>query len=169
MGRLSTENLHAEVISSSSELFADGHYETAVSEAFKSIEVRVRTMTGSAQSGVKLMGEAFGGADPGYRWLRQPVRGARMSRRGSRLSSAARCSAYATLVLTTCLSRAPPSRHWSFSASPVCFTGSSMARSRSNVDVLRQSLDHWSAQRSICTETRWSSGSTCSTSATIAT
>lgn len=62
--RLSIENLHAEVISSSSELFADGHYEAAVSEAFKAIEVRVRTMTGSAQSGVKLMGEAFGGADP---------------------------------------------------------------------------------------------------------
>jgi uncharacterized protein (TIGR02391 family) len=62
--RLSVENLHAEVIRSSSDLFADGHYEAAVSEAFKSIEIRVRTMTGSAQSGVKLMGEAFGGAAP---------------------------------------------------------------------------------------------------------
>lgn len=62
--RLSIENLHAEVIRSSSDLFADGHYEAAVSEAFNSIEVRVRTMTGSAQSGVKLMGEAFGGAAP---------------------------------------------------------------------------------------------------------
>lgn len=62
--RLSVENLHAEVIRSSSDLFADGHYEAAVSEAFKSIEVRVRTMTGSAQSGVKLMGEAFGGSQP---------------------------------------------------------------------------------------------------------
>ena len=62
--RLSVENLHPEVIRSSSDLFADGHYEAAVSEAFKSIEVRVRTMTGSAHSGVKLMGEAFGGLDP---------------------------------------------------------------------------------------------------------
>lgn len=62
--RLSIENLHAEVISSSSELFADGHYEAAVSEAFKSIEVRVRKLIGSTQSGVKLMGEAFGGSDP---------------------------------------------------------------------------------------------------------
>jgi uncharacterized protein (TIGR02391 family) len=61
--RLSVENLHAGVIRSSSDLFADGHYEAAVSEAFKSIEVRVRT-TGSAQSGVKLMGEAFGGSEP---------------------------------------------------------------------------------------------------------
>lgn len=62
--RLSVESFHAEVIHSSSDLFADGHYEAAVSEAFKSIEVRVRKMTGSAQSGVKLMGEAFGGAEP---------------------------------------------------------------------------------------------------------
>lgn len=62
--RLSVENLHAEVIRSSSDLFADGHYEAAVSEAFKSIEVRVRRMTDSAQSGVKLMGEAFGSSEP---------------------------------------------------------------------------------------------------------
>lgn len=62
--RLSVENLHPEVIRSSSDLFADGHYEAAVSEAFKSIEVRVRMMTGSTQSGVKLMGEAFGGSLP---------------------------------------------------------------------------------------------------------
>lgn len=62
--RLAVENLHAEVIRSSSDLFADGHYEAAVSEAFKSIEVRVRAMTASAQLGVKLMGEAFGGSEP---------------------------------------------------------------------------------------------------------
>ena len=62
--RLSVENLHPDVIRASSELFADGHYEAAVSEAFKSLEVRVRTMTDSAQSGVKLMGEAFGGSQP---------------------------------------------------------------------------------------------------------
>lgn len=62
--RLSIENLHEEVIRSSSDLFADGHYEAAVSEAFKSIEVRVRKLAGSTQSGVKLMGEAFGGAEP---------------------------------------------------------------------------------------------------------
>lgn len=62
--RLSIENVHTEVIHSSSALFADGHYEAAVSEAFKSIEVRVRTMTGSAHSGVELMGEAFGSSDP---------------------------------------------------------------------------------------------------------
>lgn len=62
--RLSLESLHEAVTCSASDLFADGHYEAAVSEAFKSLEVRVRTLTGSTQSGVKLMGEAFGGAEP---------------------------------------------------------------------------------------------------------
>lgn len=62
--RLSIENLHEDIIGSSSELFADGHYEAAVSEAFKSIEVRVRELTESTQSGVKLMGEVFGGSTP---------------------------------------------------------------------------------------------------------
>lgn len=62
--RLSVENLHEEVIRASSDLFADGHYEAAVSEAFKSIEVRVRSVTGSSQSGVKLMGDAFGTSEP---------------------------------------------------------------------------------------------------------
>ncbi len=62
--RLSIDNLHPEVMRSSSDLFADGHFAAAVSEAFKSLEVRVRTMTGSPQSGVRLMGEAFGGSEP---------------------------------------------------------------------------------------------------------
>lgn len=62
--RLSVENFHEEIVRASSDLFADGHYEAAVSEAFKSIEVRVRALAGSTQSGVKLMGEAFGGSKP---------------------------------------------------------------------------------------------------------
>ncbi|MDT5322521.1 MAG: hypothetical protein QOJ56_4992 [Mycobacterium sp.] len=63
--RLQLENLHADVISAASNLFADGHYAAAVSEAFKSIEVRVRNLANiTDQSGSKLMGQAFGTSAP---------------------------------------------------------------------------------------------------------
>jgi len=57
--RLSIENLHHEVQQAAGELFADGYYQPAVAEAFKSLEVRVRGMTGSTKSGAPLMGDAF--------------------------------------------------------------------------------------------------------------
>lgn len=62
--RLTVENLHPLVAGAAADLFADGHFESAVAEAFKSVEVRVRDLTGSTSSGVKLMGEAFGSASP---------------------------------------------------------------------------------------------------------
>lgn len=62
--RLTFENLHVEVQKASGDMFADGHYESAVQEAFKSIEVRVRILTGLEQSGVKLIQAAFGGESP---------------------------------------------------------------------------------------------------------
>ena len=52
------------VIGSAGKLFADGHFSKAVTEAFVSIEVRVRGLLGSENSGTKLMDEAFGGKDP---------------------------------------------------------------------------------------------------------
>lgn len=57
--RLTFENLHPDVRAAAGDLFADGHYESAVAEAFKSIEVRVRTITGLQRSGTQLMGDAF--------------------------------------------------------------------------------------------------------------
>lgn len=62
--RLSIEHLHPEVIRAASDLFADGHYSSAVYEAFKSIEVRVRQLTSIDKSGAPLMGDAFGGKEP---------------------------------------------------------------------------------------------------------
>lgn len=41
------------------DLYADGHYESAVAEAFKSIEVRVRALSGLQGSGAQLMAAAF--------------------------------------------------------------------------------------------------------------
>lgn len=62
--RLSIEHLHSEVAQVASDLFADGHHSQAVAEAFKSLEVRLRRMTGADKSGVALVGEALGGPVP---------------------------------------------------------------------------------------------------------
>lgn len=62
--RLTIEKFHPQVIQASGQLFADGHFSEAVSKAFVSVEVRVRGLIGSDQSGTKLMDEAFGGKDP---------------------------------------------------------------------------------------------------------
>lgn len=61
--RLTIENFHPRVIESAGKLFADGHFSRAVSEAFVSLEVRVRGLLGSENSGTKLMDEAFAGRD----------------------------------------------------------------------------------------------------------
>lgn len=57
--RLTFENLHPEIQEAAGALFADGQYEAAVSEAFKSLEVRVRTLTGVHKPGAALMAEVF--------------------------------------------------------------------------------------------------------------
>lgn len=62
--RLTFDNLHPLVRSAAGDLFADGHFASAISEAFKSIEVRVKAVTGIDQSGAKLMAEAFNPANP---------------------------------------------------------------------------------------------------------
>lgn len=62
--RLTFENLHSEIQRAAGDLFADGHFEAAVQEAIKSLEVRVRGTTGVDKSGVALMLEAFRAANP---------------------------------------------------------------------------------------------------------
>jgi uncharacterized protein (TIGR02391 family) len=63
--RLSVKNFHSKVIEAAGDLFSDQHYASAVSEAFKSIEVRVRELAQiSDKSGAQLMGEAFGTKTP---------------------------------------------------------------------------------------------------------
>lgn len=57
--RLKLQHLHAEVVSSASALFADSQYDSAVTEAMKSVEVRVRRLAGLELSGAALMQEAF--------------------------------------------------------------------------------------------------------------
>lgn len=57
--RLDLQRLHPEVVSSASTLFADNQYDSAITEAMKSVEVRVRQLTGLDLSGAPLMQEAF--------------------------------------------------------------------------------------------------------------
>lgn len=62
--RLALEGFHPDVVNAASDLFVDGHYSSAVYEAFKSVEVRVRQLTGIDKAGTQLMGDAFGGKQP---------------------------------------------------------------------------------------------------------
>ncbi len=62
--RLTIANFHPRVVESAGKLFADGHFSRAVTETFVSIEVRVRGLLGSENSGTKLMDEAFAGKVP---------------------------------------------------------------------------------------------------------
>ena len=63
--RLAVENLHPNVIGAASDLFNDQHYGSAVSEAFKSVEVRVRDLAQIPdKSGAQLIGDAFGTKTP---------------------------------------------------------------------------------------------------------
>lgn len=62
--RLTLEHLHPEIVDASGELFADGHYSSAILEAFKRVELRVRKQSGIRSSGQDLMARAFAGEPP---------------------------------------------------------------------------------------------------------
>jgi uncharacterized protein (TIGR02391 family) len=62
--RLTIENLHPEIVAASGDLFTDGHYASAILEAFKRIELRVRSESGLTGSGQDLMARAFAGEPP---------------------------------------------------------------------------------------------------------
>jgi uncharacterized protein (TIGR02391 family) len=62
--RLGIEGLHPTVIAAASDLFTDGHYSQAIFEAFKALEIRVRTQSGLDLSGHDLMTRAFATSGP---------------------------------------------------------------------------------------------------------
>ncbi|WP_187326182.1 TIGR02391 family protein [Micrococcus luteus] len=62
--RLELEGLHPEVVRVSSALFADEQFDSAVTEAMKSLEIRVRRLAASTLSGAPLMQEAFRPKEP---------------------------------------------------------------------------------------------------------
>ena len=57
--RLGIENLHPEILAASNDLFVDGHFADAIFNAFKALEIKVRTMTGLTEIGESLMAQAF--------------------------------------------------------------------------------------------------------------
>lgn len=62
--RLGIEGLHPEVTTAASDLFTDGHYSSAIFEALKALERRVRDQSGIDGSGRTLMQHAFSGSPP---------------------------------------------------------------------------------------------------------
>lgn len=62
--RLGLEGLHPLVIRASSDLFVDGHPDSAVLEAYKALESRVRELSGLDVSGQDLMAKAMSGDPP---------------------------------------------------------------------------------------------------------
>jgi uncharacterized protein (TIGR02391 family) len=57
-------NLHPSISAMSAEHFANGHYDEAVFAAFKAVEHRVQTLTGSSDSGRTLMATTFDEKSP---------------------------------------------------------------------------------------------------------
>jgi uncharacterized protein (TIGR02391 family) len=59
--RLSIEGFHPAVVAASGDLFADGHFASAILEAFKQVELRVRAESSLDATGQDLMTRAFHG------------------------------------------------------------------------------------------------------------
>jgi len=57
-------NIHPLIREASGALYEDGHYTSAIFEAFKAVEARVRDLTRIDDSGRSLMAAAFGGDGP---------------------------------------------------------------------------------------------------------
>jgi len=57
-------NIHPEIARVSLRLFEDGHYSQATFEAFKYLDIQVKTVSGINDSGYKLMMAAFAEAAP---------------------------------------------------------------------------------------------------------
>jgi len=58
------EGLHPDVLAAAARLFEDGHYAQSIFEAFKAVEVRVRTLSKLELVGQDLMAKAFNEGAP---------------------------------------------------------------------------------------------------------
>lgn len=124
--RLDLQRLHPQVISAASALFADRQYDSAVTEAMKSVEVRVRDLTRLSISGAALMQEAFKPKEPRLDVAVETGRSGDDEREATSTCSGARWSAFATPRLTSCLGATTQTRRWRRWRrwrSPACYTG----------------------------------------------
>lgn len=62
--KVTIDGMHEAVSVAAGALFEDGHYSSAVFDALKAVEERVKQLSGADQSGKKLMAQVFGGATP---------------------------------------------------------------------------------------------------------
>jgi uncharacterized protein (TIGR02391 family) len=83
--RLGIEALHPAVVKAASDLFTDSHYASAIFEAFKAVEGRVRSMSGIDESGKQLMGRAFSGTPPPINRATEPGRSGEDEQEGFKL------------------------------------------------------------------------------------
>ncbi len=70
--RLGPENFHPEITKACGDLFADGYYADAILNAFKALEVRVRSLSALDLTGQDLMAKAFNEAAPLIKITREP-------------------------------------------------------------------------------------------------
>lgn len=82
---LSIPGLHPRIQAASSTLFADGHEQQAVFESFKTVEMRIRELSGVDETGTRLVGKVFGGEKPMFRLSRRSGRAGDDEHEGRRL------------------------------------------------------------------------------------
>jgi Protein of unknown function (Hypoth_ymh) len=91
---LAIGTLHERVVKAAGALYADGHIAQAVFEAFKAVEVRIRDISAVDETGVRLIGQVFGGNAPARS----------LTKRTGRLGIAGRATAE---ILASCPAPAP--------------------------------------------------------------
>ena len=102
-------HLHTRILETSADLYAGGHFASAIFEAFKAVEERIREMIGVDLSGVNLMNHAFGGAQPMLQLNALDTHIARDEQRGFHQVFAERCKGSATRKHTLSLINRTPS------------------------------------------------------------
>ncbi|WP_422559919.1 TIGR02391 family protein [Gordonia sp. (in: high G+C Gram-positive bacteria)] len=126
--RLTFDNLHPAVQAAAGDFFADGHHQAAVSEAFKSIDVRVRDLTGIERPAVDRMAQAFKPDGSVLDVSAHEGKSGEDEQEGFMYIFRGAMWASVTPVPKNSSSRVTPSRRLSTSGSQACYTAGSTLR-----------------------------------------